>query len=188
MKTELKHPSQAAMLTAIRKGPAPFQVHLKQYETCRNLFELLKQFPLIGSPPIVEPNAHAIERHTAIPLLYDQRSATQLLKGSVVFDSWSEQSAIQLRDVGTGFMRHLCLKAREITLEIVAQRHQHRWEFTARVYQGSKASFRWLLRVGGKNLHPQSLGFYHWSSKRTPRSIRLLTRSRRIDFEKLAWE
>lgn len=188
MKTELKHPSQAAMLTAIRKGTTPFQTHLKQCETCRNIFELLKQFPLEGLPSIEEPNPHAIERHTAIPLLYDRRSATQLLKGNVVFDSWSEQSAIQLRDVGTGFMRHLCLKAREITLEVVAQRHQHLWEFTARVYQDRKASFRWLLRVGGKNLQPQSLGFYHWSSKRTPRSIRLLTRSRQIDFEKLAWE
>jgi hypothetical protein len=188
MKTELKHPSHTSMLTAIRKGTVPFQVHLKQCETCRNLFELLKQFPLMDSAPIVEPNAQAIERHTAIPLLCDRKLATQLLKGTIVFDSWSQQPSLQLRDVGTGFMRRLRLKAREITLEIVAQRHQRLWEFTARVYRGRKASYRWVLRVGGKKLLPQSLGFYHWSSKRAPRSIRLSTRSKQIDFEKLAWE
>lgn len=187
MKTVSKHPSRAAMLTAIRKGAVPFQAHLKQCETCRNLFELMKQFPVAGQPSIQDTSVHAIERYTAIALLDERKVTTQPILGAVVFDSWSQQPGVRLREAGPGSVRHLCLKAREVTLEIVAERQRDRWEFTARVYQTHQVSSRWILRVSGRKLLPQSLGFYHWSSKNVPYSIRLLTRSKRIDFERLSW-
>jgi hypothetical protein len=69
----------------------------------------------------------------------------------------------------------------------VAERTQYCWEFTARVYQAQEVCFKWVLQAGGRKLFPRSLGFYHWSSARTPHVIRLMTRSHYIDFEKLLW-
>jgi len=187
MKTTHKHPSRTAILEAIKEGKIPFQEHLDQCESCRNLFEFLRDFHLAGQSAIVAPSETAMQRHIAIPLLREKISVSRLLRGFIVFDSWSGEPAFQLREADSGFVRHLRLKSGDITLEMVAESRPEGWEFTARVYKGRRVSSRWILQAGGKRMLPQSQGFYHWVSKRKPHLFRLITTSMHIDFEKLSW-
>jgi hypothetical protein len=84
-------------------------------------------------------------------------------------------------------IRRLCLKAGKLSLEIVAERRQDCWEFVGRVYDSKKVSSEYVLRVGAKKLLPRSQGFYHWSSKGTPRTLRLLSQDLQVEFERLSW-
>lgn len=188
MKGASNHPTRAAMIRAIQSGDIPFAEHLERCPVCRNQFGLLKRFPVSGYPPIAAPDKHGVERYAAIPLVYGKITPSRLRAGKISYDSWSRVPAMQLRDIGPGATRHLRLTAGTTTLELVAERQQDRWEFTARVYYGKEVMARWALYAGGRKLLPRSLGFYHWSSRHRPRIIRLMTRYEMIQFERLPWE
>ena len=182
-----RHPGREAMMKAIKTGKIPFQGHLEQCESCRREFELLSAYSVAGAKPVRKPDADAIERYSAIPLIYEDASARRVVAGSLTFDSWSQKPVAQLRDAGVGLTRRLCLEANGITLEVVAEREQDRWEFVARVYQKKAVSSEYVLRIGRLKLLPKSQGFYHWSSKRAPAKIGLLSQSIEVSFEGLSW-
>jgi len=188
MKYISDHPSRTAMIRAIKSGNITFAEHLDRCPTCRNQFEFLKQFPLSGRPPIMAPDMHGLERYASIPLVSGKIAPSHILKGRTSYDSWSQLPAMQLRDFGPGATRHLRLTAGMTTLELVAERVQKRWEFTARIYHAKKVTARWAIYAGSRRLLPRSLGFYHWSSNQRPRIIRLITGCEMIQFERLSWE
>lgn len=175
------------MMKAIKMGKIPFQAHLDTCETCRREFTLLSRFSVAGREPISRPNHDSIDRFTAIPLIYDEGKSRRKVAGSLSFDSWSHRPAAQLRDTGTGLTRRLCLDADGVTLEIMAERQQDQWEFVARVYHKNVVSSEYVLRIGKQKLLPRSHGFFHWSSRRAPGRIRLLSESLEVCFEGLSW-
>ncbi len=188
MKQTFKHPSRAALMRATRSEDPSVKAHMEKCSICRRLFELMKLFPVAGQSLMEKPGERAIARYAAIPELLERDARPRREFGEVSFDSWANLPPLAVRDAGQGFVRHLCLKARELRLEIVAERLRDCWEFTARVYRGDDAATEWALCVAGKRHLPQSQGFYHWSSRTAPRTIKLQTRSRRVEFEKLSWE
>lgn len=187
MKPTGTHPERKAMIKAIKEGRVPFKAHLKQCSPCREMFEALEQFPLASREPLVQPSPDALDRYSAIPLVDRRPVAARRIEGRVSFDSWADCPAAQLRDMTVGMIRRICLKAGKLSLEIVAERRQDCWEFVGRVYDRKNVSSEYVLRVGARKLLPRSQGFYHWSSKGTPRTFKLLSQDLQVEFERLSW-
>lgn len=136
---------------------------------------------------IEEPSAEAIARFCQIPIIQQNVKMLSKYSGVIAADSWQGATPIDVRDVTTGFVRHLKLTAGKTSLELVAERKENSWSFVARVYEGNKISSEYLLWVGAKRLLSRSQGFYMWSSKRPPGRIRLISQSKEIEFERLQW-
>ncbi len=182
-----RHPGREAMMKAIKMGKIPFQAHLDTCDTCRREFEFLSRFPVAGGKPITKPDIGSIQRLASIPLMYEDTKPRRMIAGRSSFDSWSQRPLAQLRDTGAGLTRRLCLEGNGVTLEIMAERGHDRWEFVARVYHKKVVSSEYVLRIGRQKLLPKSQGFYHWSSRRAPGKIRLLSESLEVCFEGLSW-
>ncbi len=182
-----RHPGRKAMKKAIKTGIVPFEAHLEECPACRKEFDLLREFPVSGQPPLRKPSTQAVDRFAAIPLLYKNSKNVRHIAGAVTFDSWSQQPLAQLRDAGVGLTRRICLEAGSTRLEIMAERKRDGWEFVARVYEAERVSSEYVLRVGRQKLLPRSQGFFHWSSKRAPKVLRLASNGVEIDFEGLKW-
>jgi hypothetical protein len=175
------------MLKAARTGLVPFRSHLEKCETCRALFTLLSRFPLAGQTEMARPPSDTVDRYALIPLLSEPHSRRPSLTGSVCYDSWAHRPAPELRDIPLGSVRRIRLEARPISFEVVAERRQDGWDFVARVYRANEVTSEFVLRIGSRSLLPRSQGYYHWSSKRTPRAVRLLSRSLQVKFEDVSW-
>ncbi len=187
MKAGDKHVSREEMLRAIEGGSIPFIKHLEVCEECATLFRLVKQYSGSDLPAIIKPDKNCIKRFAAIPLYEKIRRDVKPQYGKLVFNSWAQLPAVQLRDVSPGFMRRLCFQAGQIKLEIIAERQQFDWEFTARVYDAGDVSLEWVLVAGRKRLLPGSLGFYQWTSRSKPSRIKLLNSRGQINFERVSW-
>jgi len=181
------HPDKAAMLRALKEGTESIEGHLRKCEACRIQMELFKAFPQSDDSTLERPSEDAVNRLTMVPLLYRDERPGRTYIGKVAFDSWANQPTAALRAAAPGLIRRLCLKAGEVSLEIVAERHQSEWGFTARVYTKGSVSSCWVLRVLGKRMLPGSLGFYQWKSKHTPLRIELMSLNQRIEFAELSW-
>ena len=187
MNKQDRHPGRDRMMKAIKTGHISFQAHMDVCPTCREQFDMLSRFPVSDRPPTSRPSTEAIERYTAIPLLYHETGTVRQMRGRLIFDSWAERPLAQLRDAGPGLTRRICLEANGIRLEVVAERGRDRWEFVARVYDKNQVSSEYVLRVGRQRMLPKSLGFFHWSSKRAPAVVHLFSRTADIEFKGLSW-
>ncbi len=187
MKSTGRHPGRKALIGAVASGCNHFAAHLENCVECRELFEALARFPVAGRERIAQPTPGALDRFAAVPLIDRKPNSLRRITGQVVFDSWANRPSAQLRDVTVGLIRRVCLTAGKLSLEIVAERRQDSWEFVARVYDNKTVSSEYVLRVGAKKLLPRSQGFYHWSSKGTPRTLRLLSQELQVEFERLSW-
>jgi hypothetical protein len=94
---------------------------------------------------------------------------------------------VELREATVGLTRRVCLEAGEVSLEIVAERRREGWDFVARIYKLQEVTSEFALRVGSRRVLPRSQGFFHWSSKRTPGSLELVSSSLHVSFEGLSW-
>ena len=175
------------MLKALSEGAGSLDKHLKECEACRLQTELLAAFPEARETAMERPSPDAVNRYTLVPLLFHDQAPSQQFIGDLTYDSWASQPRAALRSTGPGLIRRLCLKAGDISLEIVAERQQAEWTFTARVYAAKDVSSKWVLQVSGKRMLPGSLGFYHWNSKRTPQRIELKSIDEQIEFADLVW-
>ena len=128
----------------------------------------------------------AIERIGSIPLMFKDSDLLQRT-GSLIYDSWADKESLALRDITAHCVRHIILKAEKISLEIVAERRRRDWEFVARVYMGQKAVHDFVLKAGNRKLLPATGGFFRWTSKYVPRTVRLVSYRYNLAFEKLAW-
>ena len=175
------------MIDALEKNRTPSPEHLERCDSCRTEFELMHMIGAPDSPPMAIPSDDAINRYALIPLLSEGPKSREVASGAVVFDSWSERPAAELRDVPDGLVRRICLEAGDIRLELVAERHQGVWDLAARVYENAKVSLGFVLTAGRRRLLPQHLGFYTWTSKSVPRRISLQSDSRQIGFDTIQW-
>lgn len=182
-----KHPGPAEMRKAIFTGQVPFQRHLDVCEECRDIFKAMQDFGIPRDFSIEYPQPEAVRRFHSIRLLDSKQSYTDIKPGIILFDSWAGVPQHQIRDSEPGLIRSLCLKADEVTFDFVCERIQKGWAFTGRVFEFGDAVMHWILQVGNKKILPKSLGYYHWTSNRSPRTIRLLSAKTRIDFEKVVW-
>jgi hypothetical protein len=187
MKTGIKHISREEMHKAISSGKIPFSDHLNECPMCNAIFRVLNQYSGKDALSIIKPDLRSIRRFSAIPMLYQTGRRRIRQHGNLAFDSWASLPAFQLRDITPDFIRHLCLKAGRIKLEIIAERQQEVWEFTARVYDDNDVSMEWILSAGRRKLYPEAFGFYHWSSRNRPHCLKIFNRDNKIDFEKLSW-
>jgi len=137
--------------------------------------------------PIEAPSEKALKRYALIPLCHRPTGGGVTVQGKVAYDSWAHGAPVALRDTTNGFIRRLQLKARKISLEIVAERRYNSWEFVARVYRGEKVLHDFVLKVGRDKLLPSSGGFYQWSSSKVPATVKLLSYEQDIVFDKLSW-
>lgn len=158
----------------------------KKNLSASGVVKLLRSIARSDWPP-KKPSPAAAARWKTIPLLFSIGGIRRIEKGLIVHDSWASAPALALRDVVDGHIRRLELKSKKVSLEIVAERTWHDWEYTARVYSKNAIENRYVLSAGGVRLLPRSDGFYHWSSSRVPRSIRLISFESQILFERVAW-
>lgn len=135
-----------------------------------------------------KPTDAAVERYCNIPLVFEEGPDARTVKGRTIYDSWADGPTIALRDSADGHIRRLKLKAGHLVLEIVAERRDNVWEFVARVYDGKKVTNSFVLKVGGRRFLPQTGGFFVWSSRMTPKILRLESFDTVISFEKLSWQ
>ena len=134
-----------------------------------------------------QPSDEAIQRYSAVPLLFEEPRGARSYRGRVELDSWSGTGGVRLRDVTEGHVRRIRLGWKQLHLDVVAERTHDGWQFTARVEDGDDVAHGFVLKVDAKNLLPRSGGYYHWSSKRVPRVLALSSREQQITFEELAW-
>ena len=158
--------------------------HLDKCEVCRELATLLYDLSPGIDVEILQPTPEAVRRHSAIPNLLDEQKPSPELTGTVAFDSWNQRPGRTLRDPGPGAMRRIRMEGAGTTLELLAQRLRGVWEMTARVYENSRPSVRWVLYAGPRKITPGVLGFYHWNSKAMPRLFRLQNSTFRLRFER----
>jgi len=134
-----------------------------------------------------EPSDEAIKRYDLIPLYYGKETSGATVHGKIAYDSWSQGAAVSLRDITEGHVRRIQLRAKNISLEIVAERRQNHWEYIARIYYNQKVTHDFILKVGARKVLPFSGGFYHWTSRTVPGTIKLLSYKQNILFDKLLW-
>jgi len=133
------------------------------------------------------PSDAAIQRWSAVPLLYASTPPRQMVPGHVVFDAWSE-GGVALRDATSGHTRCLTLGAGSLLLDLVAWRDSHHWQFTARVRHEERVRHDAVLKTGRLRLLPDSGGFFQWRSRGVPRLLELWSVDQCIAFEPIAWK
>ena len=180
------HPSRQAMLKEDLTGKK-IDAHLKECEDCRTLHALVKSFAAADASLIETPSEQAVQRYCALPTLSSERSDERIEVGKMVFDSWTERHVTTLRDLTDGLVRRMCLSAGNITLEIVAERRGHEWEFVARVYDKNTVTSEYVLNIGRRKLQPKAHGFYFWRSSVAPATFRLLSGERNLEFGAVTW-
>lgn len=187
MSHEKNHPDRSELMAAATKRRNPFAAHLKVCRECRIIYQLMSKVSQQGGPDIECTTEEAVIRHVQIPLLHDKSSSVRTIPGTVVYDSWFDRAAVNIRDVTFGHVRRIKMKAGKTSLEIVAERHEGGWSFVARIYEKNAVSFKYVLTVGSKRLLSKAQGFYHWSSIRPPRIIKVKADNTEIVFERLQW-
>jgi hypothetical protein len=132
------------------------------------------------------PSAHARSRWHAIPLLFEDSGATRQVSGRIGYDSWAG-TAIGLRDIDDGHVRHLKFEAGSTKIELVAERRNRGWDFVARVYTKAAVAHEFVIEANRKRILPQSDGFYLWTSTKLLRSLRLVSLDRQIVIGGITW-
>lgn len=181
-----EHIEPGLMLEALENGEIWFADHLSKCHACNVMFKLLKGEDVIAGD-INKPEKNLIHRFSLIPFLSQIGDNIKTEFGHLTFDSWSTLPALQVRDTGPGMMRHVRFRFGKIKVEMVAERQQLLWQFTAKVYELERTAFNWILSTCGKKLLPGRTGFYQWTSKRKPQKIKLYNQSMQVDLEKLSW-
>lgn len=188
-KSKDKHPSRRDMIEAVESGQVPFQRHLQHCQPCRELFGLLHDAAFQSMVDAEEPTDDLLTSCLRIPLLAGARHPARSRSGAITSDSWRELPAVALRDAATGLERRLRLTSGGLVLELVAERRPDEWSFSARVYEGNEvASARYVLQAGRRKIVAGRRDVFVWSSPRPPRMIRLLSKTVKIDFEKIDWK
>jgi hypothetical protein len=187
MKPIDKHPTRQELLKAIKNGNISIERHLQECIECSTLYFLLEQYSEYDSLVISRPDDEIIKRYASIPLLSATENKVKPLFGKLVFDSWAGIPALQLRDKDQDGMRRLCMRAGRIRLEIIAERQQYNWSFTARVYDDDEIASGWILSAGRDKILPDSLGFYQWNTSKKPHSLKLFNLNNKINFKKISW-
>jgi len=151
---------------------------------------LMRMISLGNETELERPSAEAVERFAATGLaggVTDDATDRRRVRGRLPFDSWETRSVANTRDLPEGLVRRMCLTAKGVTLEVVAERLREGWDFVARVYRADKPVARFLLKVGAKRLLPQAGGFYHWTSKAAPKRLVLVSGQTDVEFNDVAW-
>lgn len=177
-----KHLEREEILDAIAKGEKPSVGHLRECPDCLSLYETLLHFDGAADVVLEDPSAHLIEKLTAIPQLVGSRPARVKVRGRIVYDSWIDLPAAQLRDSGTVRERRMRFAYGNIGLEIVAERHTDGWEFTARVYDGETTTCKYVLKVGRERFAPEMHDCYYFKRPTLPRTLYLLSPDQQIVF------
>lgn len=141
---------------------------------------------LQGTHELQTPSAQARSRWHAIPLLFEDSGSSRQMSGHIGFDSWAG-TAVGLRDIDDGHVRHLQFEAGTIKVELVAERKTIGWEFVARIYARGAVAHEFVIEAGRKRILPQADGFYVWNSKALLRKLRLLSVDRQIVFGGISW-
>jgi len=137
--------------------------------------------------PLEAPSSEALQRYALIPLYFHKEKEVTVIKGKIAYDSWAQSTPVALRDTTDGYLRRLHLKARNLSLEIVAERRQNQWEFVARLYSGDKVIQDFVLQIGRLKILPLSGGFYQWTTRKVPATVKLLSYDKNIVFDRLSW-
>ncbi len=175
------------MLKAIRSGVTPFQDHLDNCPDCNEMFLLLSRYACAGSAPLASSSPRQLGRLEKIGRRMPSWSPSNVIQGILKVDSWALIPAVQLRDAAGGLERRLHLEAGDYSLELVAEQQRESWAFVARVYREGKVSHDFVLKAGAQKILAEDDGFYHWTSARTPRTLKLISEAFRIDFQKVSW-
>jgi hypothetical protein len=149
--------------------------------------ELLSHFYVASKKRLEHATETAVISASRIARQYESKSHKRVIRGQVIRDSWVDLPLAALRDAGPGCERLLRFSAGNHVLEIVAEKEEQGWQFVARVYESDRISTGYVLRVGRRKIDMSSQGFFHWESKRPPRSLRLESPSKLIDFGKISW-
>ena len=187
MSARNNHPGRTALLKAIESGKGHLTAHLRHCRECRDLYELLSAFHVARSIDPLLPSDEAMVKQEGIALIAASRSPARTVRGQVVFDSWRDLPAMDVRDAAIGIERRLRFRAGRIVLEFVAERQPEGWEFTAKVYENGRTASDYVLKVGGRKFLPSARHCYNWLAPYPPREIQLLSPSLRVDLDKLGW-
>lgn len=151
------------------------------------MFSLLSRYAGAGSKPLVSSSPRHLKSLEKIGRRMPSWSPSKVIPGFLKVDSWARIPALQLRDAVGGLERRLHLEAGAYTLELVAEQQRESWAFVARVYNDDQVSHDFVLKAGVQKIMAEDDGFYHWTSPRTPHTLKLISEALRIDFQKVPW-
>ena len=180
-RTDERHLTRLEIIKAAREGVAP--EHLKRCSDCRLLYETLVRFTAGANDLPEVPAERLIDKLSAIPVLVGRPERPQQVRGSRVYDSWFDSPAVGLRDHSLKSERRLRFEYGTIGLELVAERHGDHWEFSARVYEGTEVTCKYVLKVGRQKLSPQEHDCYFFQRPTLPTGLNLLSPRLDISFD-----
>lgn len=132
------------------------------------------------------PSPDALERWSAVPLLFAAAPPVGRVAGQLVFDGWKD-GLVALRDTASGHTRCLVLQAGSVTLELVAAKDDQGWMFTARARSEEGVRHGLVLKLGRRRMLADAHGFFQWRSHGVPRALELWSRESRLCFESIPW-
>lgn len=162
--------------------------HLDTCKECREAIRLLKVFDLAGELPLTDAPAPLVERAIAVVAGQGLVEKVRRLAAQLVFDSWMLPRPAGVRGACPSGHRRLRFKARDLIFDVRAERYKSEWICIAQVTGGTDSRLPILLRVGRKQILPDSSGMYQWSAKTPPRKLTFNADDVIIELPELAWQ
>lgn len=177
------HLERDEILNAVAKGFKPAPEHLEKCPDCNSLYEAFLHFEGVADEVVECPSGRLLEKLSAIPQFVGSRRPRQKVRGNLVFDSWRDIPTAQLRGSATARERRLRFAHELIALDLVAERQDADWEFTARVYVNQSLSCKYVLKVGRARLAPEAHDCYYFKRPTLPKILELLSPDLQIAFD-----
>lgn len=182
------HPNRKELIMAAKSGSNEYSEHFKSCDWCRTYFEMLKEFHVAGVLPLVDAPKNWVNKAAAVG---DKVSVSRKLKSLVAiltFDSWAMPQPAGVRSEGVMQERRVRFEISGKIFDLRAEHRRNKWDFVARVTDGSGKSVDCTIVTGKKELNSNEDGFYLWSSVRPPSKFKLLTETGELEIPELSWK
>lgn len=186
--TTNSHPDRTELLKASQSPTPSVTEHLKRCSACRELFDLLAEYPVAGELLLAPAPSGWIERAASLMAPGSIGATVRKLLARVSFDSWAVPSAVGVRSLGGGMERRLRFKAESLVFDLRAEKGTEGWNFVAQVRSEGTPAPVAELRAGRTVIPTNPNGLYHWSSKHPPAKLSLYVNGTQIELPEVPWK
>ncbi len=182
-----QHPTRQELIKAAQAKRNRLIDHIEQCVDCRSLYELFRAFPVTGEIELAEAPAGWIVKAKEIANASGAWATLKGIAAKLSFDSWALPAAVGVRSQTVERDRRLQFEVGPMHLDIRAEQQTKVWEYTARITSEQVPTDGIVLTVDRRAVPADSLGFYHWTSPKPPKQIRLSAGEIRIDLPEMTW-
>jgi hypothetical protein len=183
-----KHLSRQQLIEAAQDTDRARDRHLDSCAECRRLVDLLKAFPVAGRPPLPDAPAAWISRAASLAEHSSVLERVQSVMARLIFDSWAVPQPIGVRGRGTIDQRRVRFESEFIVLDLRAEKNEDGWAFVAQITGERPLTEHATLKVGTKELQPDSGGIFQWASRRPPAEVSVRAGALEVKTPGLSWK